>query len=141
MTNGTMHLIIQLISMNTFIQMVKPLLLVVWALSLVACKAYLYTEVKNDTPQPCRITCGGYSYMLEPGRTMSWPSSPPDNDVPVQITQGAGNSLEVADCLAFREMAKGKRGRLWSTLYVIPYIRETLVLCHDEAGRLTWRKK
>ena len=49
--------------------------------------------------------------------------------------------LLISGGLDKREMAKGKRGRLWSTLYVIPYIRETLVLCHDEAGRLTWRKK
>ncbi len=127
--------------MYTLMKMLKTLLLAGWAMSLVACKAYLYTEVRNDTPLPCQVTCGNCSFVLEPGKTMLWPSYLPDNNVPVLLSQGADKQLEVPDCLVFREMAQKERGRLWSTLYVIPYIRETLVLCHDAEGRLTWKKK
>ena len=126
--------------MNKLVQMMTPLLLAGWALSLVACKAYLYTEVMNDTPQPCRITWGDRSYELKPGETMFWPVCYSEPAVPVQIAQGDCGALAVPDVLSFRKMARCKRGRLWSTLFVIPYIRETLILTHDDAGRLTTKK-
>ena len=126
---------------SPFLHRGRILLLAAWAMSLVACHAYLYTEVTNDSPQSCRISCGEYSNVLKPGETMDWPLYLPDNDMPVVIYQGMHGDLAVRNFDNFRQMAQWESGRLWSTFYVIPYVRGTLVLCHDDAGRLTWRKK
>ena len=138
---ASLSLIIPMVLMRCLMKMLSRLLLVACGMSLVACRAYLYTEVRNDTPLPCQITCGNCSFVLEPGETELCPVYSPGQHMPVLLTQGADNQLVVSDCQAFRAMAQKERGHLWLTLYVIPYIRETLVLCHDESGRLTWKKK
>ena len=106
---------------------------------LTGCHIYLYQDVRNETPQPCRISASGITCTLEPGETMPWPSGLSD-DKPVRITQEGGGQLDVPDIWTFGQMAVCEGGRLWSTLLLIRYISRTLVLQQDADGQLTWKK-
>ncbi len=70
--------------------MEKRFLLLFCVVPLAGWHVYLYQDVRNETPLPCRITASGITRTLEPGETVSC-ATDMEEDVPVLIEQeGAG---------------------------------------------------